>query len=409
MRGERVGAVLLATVLALAPGTGLAESSASPKADLSRIEKSIREEKKHHEEMSKKAESLASDLKAVRRRMVAAAATVQKHENELSALERRMRDLQRQQKAMQGAIDRRGRQMVTVIAALQRLAFRPTEALIAQPTPPGDTVRSAILLRAAVPSIEASAKEIRGDLEKIAAFKAQVHAQKDRIAAVTADLARTHDELKALSASKAAMQQRAVHESEASAGRMESLTREAKDLKDLIARLEAERARQRALAKKQAEERAKAARTAPRAALSVPAPAPRGFGKTHGRLPLPAVGEVVRSYGQPTPAGIHTRGITIATRPRAQVITPYDGVVLFAGPFRGYGQLLIIEYGDGYHILLAGMDRIDASVGQSLLAGEPIGVMNDTSSPELYVELRREGQPINPLPWLTAGKGKGQG
>ena len=110
-----------------------------------------------------------------------------------------------------------------------------------------------------------------------------------------------------------------------------------------------------------------------------------------------------------TKAGIHAKGITLETRRRAQVITPYDGVVLFAGPFRGYGQLLIIEYGDGYHILLAGMDRIDAAVGQSLLAGEPVGTMTDASSPELYVELRHDGQPINPLPWLTAGKGKGQG
>ncbi len=110
-----------------------------------------------------------------------------------------------------------------------------------------------------------------------------------------------------------------------------------------------------------------------------------------------------------TQTGIHAKGVTIATRSRAQVISPADGVVLFAGPFRGYGQLLIIEYGDGYHMLLAGMDRIDAAVGQSLLAGEPVGTMTDTNAPELYVELRHEGQPINPLPWLTAGKSKGQG
>jgi septal ring factor EnvC (AmiA/AmiB activator) len=88
------------------------------------------------------------------------------------------------------------------------------------------------------------------------------------------------------------------------------------------------------------------------------------------------------------------------------VIAPRDGLIVFAGPFRGLGQLLIIEYQAKYHLLLAGLGRIDKQVGENVLAGEPVGIMNAsrTAGPALYMELRRNGQPINPLPWLAAGR-----
>ena len=106
-----------------------------------------------------------------------------------------------------------------------------------------------------------------------------------------------------------------------------------------------------------------------------------------------------------------SKGITIETRADAQVVTPYDGEVVFAGRFRGYGQLLIIQHGEGYHTLLAGFSRIDSVLGQWLLAGEPVGVMGRGSNgnPALYVELRRNGDAINPLPWLAASDRKVSG
>ena len=96
-------------------------------------------------------------------------------------------------------------------------------------------------------------------------------------------------------------------------------------------------------------------------------------------------------------------GAVPTTRPAARVVAPYDGQVVYAGQFRGYGQILIIEHGGRYHTLLAGLARIEAVVGQWFLAGEPVGVMGspEDRNPELYLELRRIGQPINPLPWLA--------
>ena len=124
-----------------------------------------------------------------------------------------------------------------------------------------------------------------------------------------------------------------------------------------------------------------------------------------GNIPYPVKGNIIKKYGDATDSGLSAKGITIGTRPYAQVISPYDGTVLFESPFRGYGELLIIEHGDGYHTLLAGIGRLDTSVGQSLLAGEPVGIMVADSNPSLYIEIRKNGQPVNPATWLTNKRG----
>ena len=142
----------------------------------------------------------------------------------------------------------------------------------------------------------------------------------------------------------------------------------------------------------------------------------RAFPDRQNSLTVPAAGRIVTRYGermQRAGGRVNAKGIEIVTRAGAQVVAPYDGKVAYAGPFRGYGRILIIEHGGRYHSLLAGLERIDAVVGQWVLAGEPVGVMaGDTEAgdqgnpstrrtPKLYVELRRTGQPINPLPWLA--------
>jgi septal ring factor EnvC (AmiA/AmiB activator) len=133
--------------------------------------------------------------------------------------------------------------------------------------------------------------------------------------------------------------------------------------------------------------------------------------QAEGRLTLPARGEIVRNFGDSAEYGATSKGITLRTRPGAEVVAPYDGQVVFAGPFRGYGQILIIEHSEGYHTLLSGLSRIDAAPGQWVLAGEPVGIMGtrEGGSPELYIELRRNGRPINPLPWLALHNGKVSG
>jgi septal ring factor EnvC (AmiA/AmiB activator) len=129
-------------------------------------------------------------------------------------------------------------------------------------------------------------------------------------------------------------------------------------------------------------------------------------------LIMPVRGQLVLAYGQRAlGADSVSKGISIQTRTQAQVVAPYDGQVVYAGKFRGYGQILIIEHDGRYHTLLAGLERIDAVAGQWILAGEPIGVMGSPQerSPELYLEFRHAGQPVNPLPWLATTDEKVQG
>ncbi|TIW01137.1 MAG: hypothetical protein E5V77_08915, partial [Mesorhizobium sp.] len=190
-------------------------------------------------------------------------------------------------------------------------------------------------------------------------------------------------------------------------------------LKDLIASLEADKARK-------AQDQAKAgerkstdsdtmASTTELAALPVPeanrltGSAP--FSALQGQIALPVIGKIKRRFGTDDGNGAAMQGDMVATQSGAIVTAPADGNVLYAGPFRSYGQLLILNAGDGYHVVLAGMSRISVATGQSVLAGEPIGAMgearvastsasrNENSASELYVEFRKDGKPVDPAPW----------
>ncbi|MDA0997603.1 MAG: peptidoglycan DD-metalloendopeptidase family protein, partial [Proteobacteria bacterium] len=215
-------------------------------------------------------------------------------------------------------------------------------------------------------------------------------------------LDRERRRLGALMARKKTLRVRADIDAERASKRVLSLAGEAETLRDLLVEIEKERAKAR-----QKPILAPTARV-PKITARPPTLSLAPFSKAQGKLKVPVIGRISGRYGEKTDAGLTRRGVTVSTSPKAQVVAPYDGTVVYAGKFRGYGLLLIIEHGEGYHTLLAGMARLDVDQGQSLVAGEPVGLMEDgdRGQPILYVELRRDGQPINPLPWLAAGKGE---
>ena len=143
------------------------------------------------------------------------------------------------------------------------------------------------------------------------------------------------------------------------------------------------------------------------------------FATAQGKLPLPAQGRRALSFGDRTQYGGQSKGTVIETRNAAQITSPCDGWVVYAGEFRSYGQLLIINAGGGYHVLLAGLSQIDVRSGQFVLAAEPVGTMSggqkttpssaQISGPVLYVEFRKDGRPIDPGPWWASGQQKVQG
>ena len=141
------------------------------------------------------------------------------------------------------------------------------------------------------------------------------------------------------------------------------------------------------------------------------------FASLRGQVPSPVNGVRLKEFGAPDGNGGAEKGLSIATRTGAQVTAPADGWVVYAGAFRSYGQLLILNVGGGYHVLLAGMERISVDLGQFVLTGEPVALMGNgshiaailatgSSQPVLYVEFRKDGVPVDPGPWWAAGEGE---
>lgn len=353
-----------------------------------------------------------------------AARAIQDYEAEATSLEAQLKSLAEMERKRLAVLSENRVQVGQVLAALERIARYPPEALIAQPTSPADTVRGAILLRAAVPEIERRASALKEQIAALADARGQIVARRAQLVALTESLDRETRRLNGLHVRKAEIKRQAESESEMTTERIKALAEEAESLRDLLAKLEEERQRReeaKTQAQAQAQGQARAKKTAPAPRPSAPekpkeqaaaaAPAARSFSEARGKLQLPAVGRISGLYGQALETGLSRKGIEIETRAQAQVVAPFEGRIVYAEKFRGYGQLLIIEHGEGYHTLLAGLDRLDGSVGQWVVAGEPVGVMGRPESglSILYVELRRHGQPINPSPWLAAREAKVSG
>lgn len=364
-----------------------ATDKAQAKAELSKITSEIKAAEQKHKELREKAKAAQQEILDVRRKMVRAAGSIQEQEESLDRLEEKLREFEAQQSLMKNRLEIRKEQRLRVLAALQNLAWKPTEALLIQPLPPQDTLRSALLLREAVPRLEYSTEGLRRDLMKVASLTTAIRAQYAQIKTMTRRLEQKRKNMDELIGKKSRLQTAFASESARAKSKAENLAKQAGDLKDLLVRLDAESRRQKQMRPAQS---------------GVPMGA---FMAAKGRIPYPVKGNIIKKFGDMTDAGSASKGIIIRTRANAQVISPYDGTVLFAGPFRGYGQLVIIEHGDGYHTLLAGLGRLDTAVGQSLLAGEPVGIMVAQTQPTLYIELRKNGQPINPAGFMNQKRG----
>lgn len=400
-------AVVVVAFAALAAGPKDAERR------LQDLEQAIEKDRQRKEKLEAQAIQLKRDLDNLRAESVAAATAMRTYEGEILRLEERLAELSAVEADTRQLLAEKRDQAGRATMALQRIARHPPEALIAQPISPSDMVRSAILLRAAVPAIEQQAARLKQDLNRLALARQEIKSRRAELAAAVEGLAKERQRLAVLVERKSALQRQVTGESAEAERRLQALADEAASLLDLLARLEDERQTRAAEEARRRASRPEAPATAARTPDVRPAPgASRPISKARGSLPFPVIGRLAGRYGQPTETGLTRKGIVIEAGPDATVIAPYDGHVVFAGKFRGYGQLLIIEHSEGYHTLLAGMARIDCVIGQWVTAGEPIGAMgrpDDNGKPTLYVELRRNGQPINPLPWLAASKDKVSG
>lgn len=439
MRELGLGLAVLATLA----GVPEAWAQEAPKDKLNQVQQDLKESRERRQGLEAAARKLDQEMAELRQKSVQVARTVQAQEEAVAAVEARLANLLEEEAAKAAALEARRTELGLTLDALARLTRRPPQALLAAPGQAIDMVRSAQLLAAVAPEIKARADAVRDDLVQLASLRADVARQQERLGREIAALDDERARLERLRNETQANRLKVATESREEARRAQALAREAADLKTLIERLaEAERKRREQEARERAERvraeaeaRARAAAAATAAAQAPPPPARQAAPEPDddenvklAALSLPARGRIVGRFGETTESGAPRRGIVIATRAGAQVTAPAAGRVVFAGPFKGYGQLLIIAHSGGYHSLLSGFADIDASVGQRVVAGEPVGRMGSAErsgearpqdaragtageggGPGLYVELRHKGDPVNPLPWLAQGDRKANG
>lgn len=412
--GRAVLAVLCLALL-ISPAAAAADKPAPDNLDA--VQRQLESERAHDKVLKQKEDVLRREAKTARRERIHAARAIQDHEEKVGALAAELIDLAR---AEASAVRRLAENRVSaakVTMALQQLARNPPEAMLAQPLSASEMVRSAILLRAAVPGIEARVSSLRVDLDALTETRTRISSRRLAMSRASDALRAERRRLDSLFTEK----KRAIASVEAERAkarrRLARLADKAKTLQDLLQRIEKDNKAQLRIKR---DRKKRVTLTPPKAVASAPSRAPAldtlapgvAFAEARGKVTLPVVGRLVQRYGEKADTGFRRKGLSFTTLREAQVVAPYDGKVVYADKFRGYGLLLILDHGGGYHSLLAGMARVDGVLGQRVLAGEPVGVMGaggNPSGPELYVEFRRNGNPFNPMPWMAARKGKGTG
>src|SRR5262249_55304794 len=394
----------------------LAQNSAAEKLDAIKQNdeklKSTRDEQRKSVEteaaLKREIEQIGADRRKLNQDLIDTAGRLRAVESKIATTQERLKPLDDNERSIRKSLDGRRAVIGEVLAALQRIGRRPPPALIASPEDALQSVRIAMVLGAVLPEMRHEVEELANDLSELLSVRKKIDVENDQL----------KDELASLDGERARMaalveeRQKQIADREkaldAERARAGGLARDVDNLKDLIAKLE------QGLdpATRDAREAARSDSRPALAAVRGPgrlAPAV-AFASLRGQVPIPVNGVKMKEFGSPDGSGGAEKGLSIATRAGAQVTAPADGWVVYAGPFRSYGQLLILNVGSGYHILLAGMDRISVDLGQFVLTGEPVAVMGNgshiaailatgSSQPVLYVEFRNEGVTVDPVPW----------
>ena len=412
---------LAAAVLA-APAAGAEDSAAiatrqnESRAEYERVLREMSLSSERTEKLAAEIAAVKKDHATITAALVQAAKTEKKLGQDIEDITERLEGLKDQREGIRRSLEARRGVLAEVLGALQRMGLNPPPALLVRPEDALSSVRSAILLGAVVPELRSQTESLLADLNELTRVTTSIETERQQLAATVVEQLGEKRRLGLLLAEKSRLQGESetalVGEREKSA----ALAAEAGSLKDLIASLESDIVGARSAeekARRAEEERAQ--REAALAAMPVPESnqlaetAP--FSRMQGKLAVPVAGRFARRFGQDDSNGGVMLGDMVATQSDAIVTAPSDGSVLYAGPFRSYGQLLILNAGDGYHVVLAGMARISVATGQSVLAGEPVGAMGQAraasasvagignAGPELYVEFRKDGKPVDPAPW----------
>lgn len=353
---------------------------------------------------------LAAQIKTLRQALIKSAAKIQNQQVQLQAVDARLAALALVDAADQERLIGLRQSLSTLGVTLQNLARRPPEAVIVGPGSAIDSARAALLLESAIARVSDTGKRLRRQIDKSADTRRAILYEQEKLFQMTTAYEYEQQQLETLLGEKLALLSSSGGAAAKSQKKREALARSAKSFRGLLQKLQTDIGTQNT-AQGQLTGATKADKSMRSLDRSTATAAGQGMQissimRHKGKLPVPAIGNVVQRFGEPERRGQRAKGIKIKTRSGAPVVAPHDGEILFADIFRGYGKILIIDHGQGYHTLLAGLGRIYSTVGQAVLAGEPVGVMNEKQGtsgqrPEVYLEMRYNGLPIDPLPWLV--------
>jgi septal ring factor EnvC (AmiA/AmiB activator) len=395
------GLALAATAQAAEKKTAPVEN---PAARLKELERQAAESKARAAELAQRTTKIQGEIEAQRQSLTARASEVRDAEEALSRLEGEENALSDSFSKESGALMGDRATLAALTRGLARLTRIPPGGLLAWQGAPIDAARAEMLLQAALTQTRSHAVAAESELENLNALSQQLAAKRVETERAADTLRTRQTELAALITDRQKLYEQTEDDRQAEEERSQKIADEAKDLRDLVARIEAEQAAE----ERRREEEARKAEAKRKASLRVPPPKPQGHYNGTGAVPV--AGQIKLRFGQNDGLGTTSHGVTIVARPGATVTAPASGVVRFSGPFRGYKQILILEHPGGYLSLIAGMTRVTAPVKQAVGTGEPVGMMDERpdARPELYYELRHNGQFVDPqsvtLPVDVKGK-----
>jgi septal ring factor EnvC (AmiA/AmiB activator) len=390
--------------------------------ELERLRTEQRRTLENEAKLKREIESIGDDRRKFNQQIIDTASRVVAVEERIAQTQERLEALDEREQTLRTSLEQRRGLIAEVLAALQRIGRQTPPGLMIGAEDALQSVRSAIVLGALLPEMRRQAETLAADLAELTGLRRQMADERSRLAR---DLFVLADERQRLSLFIDERQKRQVEAEQALSAerqRAAQLARQAENLNQLIVKLEQgldTAARTARAAARAGEDRKPLAARPDLAALRDPGrltPA-IAFAAAKGTLPLPVKGAKIKEFGAPDGLGGTEKGLSIAARPGGQITAPCDGWVVYAGVFRNYGQLLILNAGDGYHVLLAGMERISVDLGQFVVTGEPVAVMGGeaqstaaragaASQPVLYVEFRKDGVPVDPGPWWAANEGQ---
>ena len=400
--------------IAAAPVAGSAADSARTMADATSDLESLRLQLNQAESQAAATGSeltrLEKEAQDLTQRLIDTARTVKSREAMITVAEKRIAALNVEENRLTASLTRRRAQLADLLVGLQRLERNPPPPLVTRPDDALAAIRGAMVLGSIVPALERETALLNREIARLGEVRAAKRSERDDLAHNATRLGEAQSELAGLLKRKQELiaGTRARHSEERA--RVQALADKANSLKELVDSITEER-RLRILTEHQAKQDAARKREELQNRPHIT------FTAERGRLDYPAQGQILRDFGAADGYGGIAHGLFLATRKSAQVTAPADATVEFAGPFRTYGELLILNVGEGYHVLLAGLGEISTQSGQYVRAGEPVGVMGKAPAratligdlledprPVLYIEFRRNGSAVDPAPWWVGSR-----